>query len=122
MITARKACAQVQRRTSQKRGGGQVLGEADIRGSDRDGTGALDQVIGEEPTPEFATMVAEEFRRLLDALGDETLRRVALDRMEGYTNDEIAARLGCARRTVARRLELIRSIWEAEGWQADAHS
>ena len=26
--------------------------------------------------------------------------------MEGYNNDEIAAQLGCARRTVARRLEL----------------
>jgi DNA-binding CsgD family transcriptional regulator len=33
--------------------------------------------------------------------------------MEGYTNDEIAERLGCARRTVARRLELIRKIWLA---------
>ena len=27
---------------------------------------------------------------------------------------EIAARLGCARRTVARRLDLIRKVWEAE--------
>jgi DNA-binding CsgD family transcriptional regulator len=33
--------------------------------------------------------------------------------MEGYTNDEIAAQLGCARRTVARRLELIRKTWES---------
>jgi DNA-binding CsgD family transcriptional regulator len=34
--------------------------------------------------------------------------------MEGYTNDEIATRLGCARRTVARQLDLIRRIWLAE--------
>jgi DNA-binding CsgD family transcriptional regulator len=34
--------------------------------------------------------------------------------MEGYTNDEIADRLGCARRTVARRLDLIKKVWEAE--------
>ena len=47
-------------------------------------------------------------------LDDDDLRRVALDRMEGYTNDEIAARLGCARRTVARRLDVIRQTWEAE--------
>jgi hypothetical protein len=31
--------------------------------------------------------------------------------MEGYTNDEIAAQLGCARRTIARRLDLIRKTW-----------
>ena len=60
-------------------------------------------------------MAAEESTRLLEALGDESLRQVALWRMEGYTTDEIAERLGCARRTVARRLELIRTLWLAEG-------
>ncbi len=115
VITARKACAQVQRRTRQKRGGGHVLGEADLAGEGDALPVGLDHVIGEAPTPEFAAMVAEEYERLLQALDDDGLRQVALDRMEGYTNDEIAARLGCARRTVARRLELIRTIWAAEG-------
>ena len=45
----------------------------------------------------------------------KALRQVALWRMEGYTSDEIAERLGCARRTVARRLDLIRKLWTAEG-------
>ena len=44
--------------------------------------------------------MAEEYRRLLDALADETLKKVAVWRMEGHTEDAIAARLGCARRTV----------------------
>jgi DNA-directed RNA polymerase specialized sigma24 family protein len=79
------------------------------------GVGLLEQVVGTEPSPEFAVMVAEEYGRLLDALGDDSLRQVALDRMEGYTSDEIAGRLGCARRTVARRLDLIRRIWSEEG-------
>jgi DNA-directed RNA polymerase specialized sigma24 family protein len=35
--------------------------------------------------------------------------------MEGYGNEEIAARLGYGLRTVERRLRLIRSIWEQEG-------
>jgi len=118
VITARKAGAQLQRQGRQKRGGGRVVDAAGFR--DRDpaasaGNDLLDQVMGAEPTPEFAAMVAEEYRRLLDRLGDDELRRVALDRMEGYTSDEIAARLGCARRTVARRLDLIRKTWEAEG-------
>jgi DNA-directed RNA polymerase specialized sigma24 family protein len=115
VITARKAFAQVQRRTRQKRGGGHVVVESALPGAGEDGAGAgLDFLAGPEPTPEFAAMVAEEYRRLLEALDDESLRRVALDRMEGYTNDEIADRLGCARRTVARRLDLIRKIWSEE--------
>ena len=42
------------------------------------------------------------------------LRAIVLLRMEGYTDDDIAARLGCARRTVQRRLRLIRQLWEQE--------
>jgi len=33
---------------------------------------------GSEPTPEFAALVADERRRLLDRLGNETLRSVAV--------------------------------------------
>lgn len=113
VITARKAAAQLERRSARKRGGGwHALGAGDALGQ---GT-PLDQIIGDEPTPEFAAMVAEEFQRLLDALGDESLRQVALWRLEGYSRDEIADKLGCARRTVARRLDLVRRIWsESEG-------
>jgi DNA-directed RNA polymerase specialized sigma24 family protein len=105
VITARKAFAQAGREQRLKRGGGRVVEEADsnLKG--------FDLVAGPEPTPEFAVMVAEEYRRLLDALEDDGLREVAVRRMEGYTCDEIADRLGCARRTVARRLDLIRQTW-----------
>ena len=72
------------------------------------------QVVGDEPTPEFAAQVAEEYQRLLDLLGDESLRQVAVWKMEGLTNDEIAGRLDCSRRTVARKLETIRIIWSWE--------
>jgi DNA-binding CsgD family transcriptional regulator len=59
--------------------------------------------------------VAEEYRLLLDRLGDDVLRKVAILRMEGHTTDEIAEQLGCARRTVARQLALIRRILTADG-------
>jgi DNA-directed RNA polymerase specialized sigma24 family protein len=112
VITARKAWAQVQRGRRLKRGGDRVFGATERDAAKfEDGIGGLEQIIGPEPTPEFAAMVAEQYRLLLDALGDESLAQVALWRMEGYSNDEIAARLGCARRTVARRLDLIRKIW-----------
>ncbi len=115
VITARKAAAQARRQGRRKRGGGRVLDEAGLEAAGAAGeVGALDRFVGREPSPEFAAMVAEECRVLLETLGDESLRRVAIRRMEGYTSDEIAGQLGCARRTVARRLDLIRQIWGAE--------
>ena len=114
VITARKVQAQARRDRRQKRGSGRVQTMTDlgvIGPAGHHDRGDLDRIIGAEPTPEFAAEVAEEFGHLLDTLGDESLRLVALGRLEGYTNDEIAARLGCARRTVARRLDLIRRTW-----------
>jgi DNA-directed RNA polymerase specialized sigma24 family protein len=112
VITLRKAQAQARRRRRLKRGGA-VVGPAPGREEDDD-RDLLEHAVGREPTPELAAQVAEELRRLLDVLGDDELRQIALWRMEGYTGDEIADRLGCARRTVARRLELIRREWLAE--------
>ena len=37
-------------------------------------------------------MVADETDHLLDRLGDDALRQIALWRMEGYSSDEIADR------------------------------
>jgi RNA polymerase sigma factor (sigma-70 family) len=111
-IAARKAIDQARRAGRQKRGGGRVRTEAELL---REMTGSralgLEEVVGREPTPEFAAMVAEQSRRLFAALGAEELRRIAALRMEGHTAEEIAERLGCARRTVTRRLQLIRQVW-----------
>jgi RNA polymerase sigma factor (sigma-70 family) len=98
VITARKAADHLKRQAAQKRGGGLP----------HESPAVIAEVIGREPTPEFAAMVAEEFQRLLDRLGDDRLRQVALWKMEGYTNQQISERLGCALRTVANKLELIR--------------
>ncbi len=67
------------------------------------------------PTPEFAALVAEGLRKLLDSLRDAELRSFALWKMEGYTNTEIAVKRGCGLRTVERKLRLIRSIWKRAG-------
>src|SRR5262245_3293721 len=109
-ITRRKALDQAARQRRRKRGGGRVLGESDLD----EGGAALGDVPGREPTPEFAALVAEECRRRLDGLRDETLRRVALLKMEGYANEEIADRLACGLRTVVRKLELIHKAWTTE--------
>ena len=114
-IATRKALKQIERETRQKRGEGRVAGESAIVGAPSSrGEWGADQVIGKEPTPEVAAMVTEEFQRLMNSLEDETLRTVARLKMEAYTSKEIAQRLGCSVRTVARKLWLIRTTWSQE--------
>jgi DNA-directed RNA polymerase specialized sigma24 family protein len=103
-ITAQKAADHLARRKARKRGGGAPHADP----------AALEQVVGREPTPEFAALVAEEFQRLLGRLADGELRQIALWKLEGYTNQEISERAGCALRTVANKLELIRKTLRSE--------
>ncbi len=107
VITARKAAHLLRDQGRQKRGGTAAVG-----GSEEE---CLDLVLSREPNPEFAAEVAEECQRLLRQLDDGDLESVAVWRMEGYTVEEIAARLGCAPRSVKRKLQLIRGIWGKEG-------
>jgi RNA polymerase sigma factor (sigma-70 family) len=117
MLTERKAVDQIRHLRAKKRGGCAARGESALDGScSSSPAGGLAQVPDREATPAFAVMAADQFKRLLDALGNEELRRIALDKMAGYTNDEIAHRLGTALRNVERRLNLIRRIWR-EGLQ-----
>jgi DNA-directed RNA polymerase specialized sigma24 family protein len=108
VLTVRKAIdlARLQGRAS--RGAGRVRTLADLDGLE------LDAVLGPEPTPALAAQTVDEFRRLLGALGDETLRDVARWKLEGYSNAEVAARLGCIEKTVERKLRRIRQIWAEE--------
>ena len=115
-ITARKALQLRRLERRQKRGGGHVRGDSAFRLETDDfaGEGEVEQVIGTTPTPEFAAQTVEEYQRLLARLTDPSLRSVAVWKMEGYTNEEIAARLSCVPRTVQRKLGLIRTLWDQE--------
>jgi DNA-directed RNA polymerase specialized sigma24 family protein len=104
-FTLRKATHHVRDAARLKRGGGAAA---------ESGSGVLGEVFGREPDPVLAAEVAEECDRLLAALGDPELRRVALLRMDGHSVEEVAAAVGCAPRSVKRKLHLIRAIWERE--------
>ena len=109
VITTRKAANLAKREAARKRGGGRVRAEAELP----DGPGLAD-VLAREPDPAFAAQTAEEYRHLLDLLADEELRRVAVWKLEGHTNEEIAGKLGRAVGSVERKLRLIRGLWEKE--------
>jgi DNA-directed RNA polymerase specialized sigma24 family protein len=104
-LTERKAVDLIRAQGRHKRGAGQVVAGP---------AAGLDGLPGREPTPEFAALVVEEYQRLLGLLGDDTLRRLALLKLEGWDNAEIAERMGCALRTVERKLALVRGAWERE--------
>ena len=102
VVTGQKATDFVRHESAVKRGGGDAARVP------------LDGVADAGPTPEFAALVADEFRRLLALLPDDDLRALAVWKMEGHTNEEIADRWQCVPRTVERRLKVIRSLWAAE--------
>jgi DNA-directed RNA polymerase specialized sigma24 family protein len=107
LITDRKAIDLIRREGRKSRGEGRVVPFSDAEGQ------APGDVADPGPTPEFAAQFIDEFRGLLLRLGDDTLRTVALAKMEGYTNKQIADRLGCIVQTVERKLRSIRKIWSA---------
>lgn len=73
----------------------------------------VERVSGGEMTPDVVVAAMEQCTHLLGCLEDETLQQIAQWKMQGLTNDDIAAKLGCVTRTVERKLRLIRDKWEA---------
>ncbi|MCA1686153.1 MAG: RNA polymerase subunit sigma-70 [Planctomycetia bacterium] len=115
VLTVRKSLNQIEHRSAQKRGGGRVVRESELRPSYAGHAGdGLDGFAGDEPSPEFNALVADEYRRARDALGEDSLRLVFDLLMEGFTRQEIASRMGCAVRTVTRKLELVREALTGE--------
>lgn len=113
-ISGRKAQGYVRHQTRKKRGGGKVSGESIFK-TDRDSEkqDGLDQIADPSASPAMMAQVANDCERLFDMLDDEMLQTIALLRIEGYSVDEISRRVGCAKRSVERRLSLIRTIWRS---------
>jgi RNA polymerase sigma factor (sigma-70 family) len=114
VLTARKAIDQVRRERRQSSVSVTPPAAAAMTLVEADDDAALEQLVGQEPTPDLAAQVVEQYEILLARLGDDKLRRIAVWKLEGRTNGEIARLLSCSRRTVIRKLEAIRLIWSTE--------
>ena len=113
-ITQRKAVTLIRRTLRKSGGGGNVRGDSVVAPGGGGGAEGLAELAVDELTPELAAIIAEDCRRLLDSLNDAQLRAIAVDKVEGYTNAEIAERQDLALRSVERYLHLIRKIWKRE--------
>ena len=112
-MTQRKAVDLIRQTLNKSRGGGAVRGDSVFSAQQSDtGEGLAGEAV-EELTPELVAIVAENCRQLLESLEDDELKAIAMAKMQGYTNDEIAERSDVALRTVERRLNLIRSKWKS---------
>jgi RNA polymerase sigma factor (sigma-70 family) len=111
-ITLRKARNAAKKQLRDKRDIAREVTLAD-RDASESAHWALEQMDAAGPSPAEAALLNEALERRLEMLADPDLRQIALWRLEGYTNREIADRLDCTERSVERRLERIRSKWKS---------
>lgn len=97
----------------QKRGGGLVMSGAAPTGDDSSMGGGLDDFLNAGPRPDEVAMIREELSLMIQELPDQTLRTIAVGKLEGHTNEELAQNLSVNPRTIERKLQLIRSLWLA---------
>lgn len=112
VMVARKAADAVKHQGRAKRGAGQA--PVELPAADDSTAGGVLSLGGDTPTPEEAAILAEEVETLLVRLHDPALRSIAVWKLEGYTNAEIAAKQGCSVPTVERRLAVIRRLLRPE--------
>lgn len=99
-ITHRKLRAQWRRETADKRSATLELDSI-----------SMNEIVCDEPRADFVAEMMDETASRIAVLGDKRLQRIALLRLEGFTFDEIAEQLGCATRTINRKVQRIREIW-----------
>ncbi|MCA9035972.1 MAG: hypothetical protein KDA91_12630 [Planctomycetaceae bacterium] len=82
--------------------------------NDVGGDTTLETLLSREPDPQTAIACADEIASLLERLEHDDLQRIALMKMEGFTNQEIAERVDCSRSSIERKLRTIRMMWSQE--------
>jgi DNA-directed RNA polymerase specialized sigma24 family protein len=115
LITLRKAADLANYNDRRRPRGGQVRGDSALEPLESaSGVVGFEVVEADDPTPDVAAQLAEEFQCLLGRLSNDQMRAIAVWKLEGYTNAEIAGRLRCAEATVERRLNIIRKALERQ--------
>jgi DNA-directed RNA polymerase specialized sigma24 family protein len=106
MLTVQKARKQSKREGALKRGSGRVRNESELA-IGASGGFRLDMLFLHVNTADCDII----FQEMLDQLADD-LQEIAILRLMGYTNGQIKEFLNCSLRSVERRVQLIRSIWQ----------
>jgi DNA-directed RNA polymerase specialized sigma24 family protein len=115
-IVCRKISKQKRNISTKKRGGGLVRGESFFIAGNNENDSNVHNSIGNNAksheNPQFEIEFLDTCEKLYNILDDETMKNVARLIMEGYSIDEIATELGYVRRTIERKLKIIREKWK----------
>jgi DNA-directed RNA polymerase specialized sigma24 family protein len=114
-ITSHKALNLIRKERSKKRGGGRLV-TAPLHVDPPHSLihESFAQLASSDPGPVVFAMNADFLEHLLATLKDEELRAVAVAKLDGSSNEEIAAKIRRSIPTVERRLRLIRDVWREE--------
>lgn len=93
-----------------KRGGGLVDRLEDLAASQS----VPHELADLEPGPEVVAAFNDSLSVAIASLTDEKAREVAVLKLEGYENTEIAAKMDIGLSSVERKLRLIRESWKSE--------
>jgi DNA-directed RNA polymerase specialized sigma24 family protein len=74
----------------------------------------LSQIPDTSHSPETVLLALDACQRLLGLLEGDELRRIALWKLAGWTNEAIRLQLRCSLATVERALARIRDVWRRE--------
>jgi RNA polymerase sigma factor (sigma-70 family) len=116
VLTDRKTKENLRRELAEKRGSGNVRGEsavASLKDSAQAAAG-LENFPETEPSAESVDDLIRLIDSSLSQLPDESMQKIMLDKLQGYTDKETATRTGLALRTVERKLHIIHRILERE--------
>lgn len=115
-MSARKVIDKRRHDRRQRRGGPVEIHS--LGGSDE----TVIEVIGDDPSPEMVLMMQESVEQFFSHFGVGHLQELAVAKLEGYSNKELAQRFECSERTIERRLHLIREKCQQELLEDDERS
>lgn len=88
---------------------GESAGGMNSSSESQSGSG-MTNFVCPDPTPEVVAELRDQINHLLGKLPADQ-RGIALQKLQNYTNEEIAAESDCVPRTIERKLQLIRKAW-----------
>lgn len=107
-ITVHKTLRQVAFHRADKRNPHSEVGQTDS------GQARLLELLDREPTPEETAAFLDQLEHFLSRLRPQE-REILEMRMQGFSNEEIAKKLGIYDRKIRRIVERVRGVAEAEG-------
>lgn len=107
MITSRKAATAWRKQMSKKEVGESIIGGGKGSGVQM----GLEHIASAKPDDAYLNTLTQTSHELLEGL-DERLKEVAMLKLQGYKNQEIADKIGRSIKSVERYLATIRDEWE----------